>query len=71
MNRRSNTRFPCGRIARRTFLADIGMGFTGLALGSLLHRDAQAGTPHIHTPGCRPNRDVYFVDTVPEGFGVS
>jgi mannose-6-phosphate isomerase-like protein (cupin superfamily) len=26
---------------------------------------------NIHTPGCRPNRDVYFVDAVPEGFGVS
>ncbi|MFN4259329.1 MAG: cupin domain-containing protein [Gemmataceae bacterium] len=22
----------------------------------------------IHTPGCRPNRDTYFVDTVPDGF---
>lgn len=23
----------------------------------------------IHTPGCRPDHDVYFVDEVPEGFG--
>ncbi len=30
---------PCGRIARRTFLSDVGLGFTGLALGSMLHRD--------------------------------
>ncbi len=30
---------PCRRIHRRSFLADIGMGFTGLALGSMLHRD--------------------------------
>lgn len=22
----------------------------------------------IHTPGCRPNRDVYFVDSRPDGF---
>lgn len=22
----------------------------------------------IHTPGCRPNRDTYFVDNIPEGF---
>lgn len=29
----------CGRVNRRTFLADVGMGFTGLALGALLHRD--------------------------------
>ena len=27
----------CGN--RRTFLADFGMGFAGLALGALLHRD--------------------------------
>jgi hypothetical protein len=29
----------CGRVPRRTFLADFGMGFTGLALGSLLLDD--------------------------------
>jgi quercetin dioxygenase-like cupin family protein len=23
----------------------------------------------IHAPGCRPDRDVYFVDEQPEGFG--
>jgi mannose-6-phosphate isomerase-like protein (cupin superfamily) len=22
----------------------------------------------IHTPGCRPDRDTYFVDSVPQGF---
>src|SRR5712692_6414753 len=32
----------CGRIHRRTFLADLGMGFTGLALGAMLHRDGIA-----------------------------
>src|ERR687887_1422135 len=38
---------------RRTFLADVGMGFTGLALGALLHRDGIAseggvsGKPHF------------------------
>lgn len=37
--------FPCGRIQRRTFLADCGLGFTGLALGALLHRDGYASTP--------------------------
>ncbi len=31
--------FPCGRVSRRTFLADTGMGFTGLALGAMLRRD--------------------------------
>ena len=30
---------PCGRLQRRTFLADMGMGFTGLALGAMLKRD--------------------------------
>src|SRR5689334_4846435 len=49
----------CGRIRRRTFLADLGLGFTGLALGAMLHRDgvvraeepetpvASAGRPHV------------------------
>jgi hypothetical protein len=45
----------CGRVNRRTFLADVGMGFTGLALGTLLHRDgvvrageaAPDGRPHL------------------------
>jgi quercetin dioxygenase-like cupin family protein len=23
---------------------------------------------NVHTPGCRPNRDVYFVGEVPDGF---
>jgi hypothetical protein len=30
---------PCGRIRRRTFLADVGWGFTGLALGAVLQQD--------------------------------
>ena len=30
---------PCGRVNRRTFLSDCGMGFTGLALGAMLARD--------------------------------
>src|SRR5262245_41155811 len=29
--------------SRRVFLADLGMGFTGLALGAMLHRESQAG----------------------------
>lgn len=37
----------CSGITRRTFLADVGMGFTGVALGSLLFQDgvARADTP--------------------------
>jgi uncharacterized protein (DUF1501 family) len=36
---------------RRTFLADIGMGFSGLALAALLHRDGfskDTGPPKLH-----------------------
>jgi len=37
---------------RRTFLADLGMGFTGLALGSMLARDGVAGH---RVPGGQPD----------------
>src|SRR5689334_22721995 len=49
-----------GRIPRRAFLADLGMGFTGLALGAMLARDgiaradvAPAGA--WHPPDGRPH----------------
>ena len=32
----------CRRFPRRAFLADLGMGFTGMALASLLHQDGIA-----------------------------
>jgi hypothetical protein len=32
----------CGRFPRRAFLADLGMGFTGLVLGAMLHKDGVA-----------------------------
>jgi hypothetical protein len=37
---------------RRTFFADLGMGFTGLALGAMLHRDgiARAAAPPVARP---------------------
>src|SRR5262245_46484159 len=38
----------CSCLSRRSFLADLGMGFTGLALGAMLHRDGVA----------RPDGDV-------------
>ena len=39
-------RHHCHGISRRSFLADTGMGFTGLALGSMLFRDGvRAETP--------------------------
>src|SRR5882762_8665896 len=42
---------------RRTFLADLGMGFTGLALGAMLHRDgiARAATAGWMPPDGRPH----------------
>ena len=33
----------CGQVQRRTFLADIGMGFTGMALASMLAGEPRAG----------------------------
>ena len=44
----------CGRVPRRTFLADVGMGFTGLALGAMLHRDGLANS----TPGWTPPNGI-------------
>jgi hypothetical protein len=41
---------PFFRTPRRTFLADLGLGFTGLALGALMHRESRAVT----VPGWRP-----------------
>ena len=34
--------FPCGQVSRRRFLADLGMGFTGMALGATLAGDGIA-----------------------------
>jgi Protein of unknown function (DUF1501) len=48
----------CSGRTRRTFLADCGMGFTGLALGALLHQDgivrAGALTSHDGKPHFAP-----------------
>src|SRR5439155_6451497 len=40
---------------RRTFLADLGMGFTGLALGAILRRDALATSATGGPPTGRPH----------------
>ena len=42
---------------RRAFLADMGLGFTGLALAALLHRDGYASTESVWTP---PNGQPHF-----------
>jgi hypothetical protein len=41
----------CNRVNRRTFLADVGLGCTGLALGSMLFRD---GIVRAHVPSGKP-----------------
>ena len=40
---------------RRTFLADMGMGFTGLALGAMLHRDGLANDAAWAPPDGKPH----------------
>lgn len=39
---RASSRPRCTGVSRRTFLADCGMGFTGLVLASMLHQDGVA-----------------------------
>jgi hypothetical protein len=46
----------CPGVTRRSFLADTGMGFTGLALASLLFRDGVARA----APGGRPDGKPHF-----------
>jgi hypothetical protein len=41
---------------RRAFLADLGLGFTGLAIGAMLHRDGRAGPVAWAPPDGRPHR---------------
>lgn len=47
----------CGGIHRRAFLADVGMGFTGLALGAMLARDgiARGAEPGWAPPDGKPH----------------
>ncbi|WP_406698891.1 DUF1501 domain-containing protein [Singulisphaera sp. Ch08] len=45
---------PCGRIRRRTFLADVGNGLAGLALGSMLYRDGVVRAEEPTTPAWSP-----------------
>src|SRR6185295_12140712 len=54
---RSRRPTRCPGITRRSFLADTGMGFTGLALSSMLFRDgvAQAVEPGWRPPDGRPH----------------
>ena len=45
----------CGRHSRRTFLADLGMGFTGLALGSMLADEGVVRGAEAQFPDGRPH----------------
>jgi hypothetical protein len=40
---------------RRTFLADVGLGFTGLSLGAMLHRDGFASDAKWSPPDGKPH----------------
>lgn len=41
--------------SRRSFLSDLGMGFTGLALGAMLHRDGISQAAAGEKPGGKPH----------------
>src|SRR5436305_5326003 len=45
----------CRGTHRRAFLADMGLGFTGLALAALLHRDGRATDARWSPPDGRPH----------------
>jgi hypothetical protein len=47
-------RNPCGQVSRRTFLSDVGMGFTGLALANLLQQEG-FGNEESTTPWSPPD----------------
>ena len=52
-----NPQHGCRGVTRRSFLADTGMGFTGLALGAMLFRDGRAHAEESgwHAPDGRPH----------------
>src|SRR6266516_2232109 len=52
----------CGRLPRRTFLADVGMGFAGLAFGSMFWKDgvARATTDETHPVWTPPSGQPLF-----------
>ena len=47
--------FRRGTLGRRAFLADMGLGFTGLALGAMLQRDGVANSAVWTPPDGRPH----------------
>src|SRR5437773_1660690 len=57
MNESCRCHPPAHGIHRRAFLADLGLGFTGLALGAMLHRDGYASPGAPWSP---PNGKPHF-----------
>ena len=55
MHSSNQTTRPLKTQQRRTFLADVGMGVTGLALGALLHRDGIAREGQWSAPDGMPH----------------
>src|SRR5213594_1747623 len=62
MNASPHRACHCGRFPRRTFLADVGMGFAGLALGSMFWQDgvARAAEDEAHSDWAPPNGRPLF-----------
>jgi hypothetical protein len=54
------TRCACAGVSRRMFLSDLGMGFTGLALASLLHQDGVARAGNTQAPWLPPDGQPHF-----------
>ena len=57
---RSNRHAARQAIPRRAFLADVGMGFTGLALGEMLLRDGVCRAERRGGVGRRPTASRTF-----------
>src|SRR4051794_23883911 len=50
MNDDNHSSGKCRGVTRRSFLADTGMGFTGLALGAMLFKDGAAQANPLPSP---------------------
>ena len=59
----SSDRQHSQRLPRRTFLADLGMGFTGMALGAMLAKD---GIVRATESKATPNADPFELDYKPQ-----
>lgn len=60
MNKSSRTIDRCPGVTRRSFLADTGMGFTGLALGAMLFQDGVLRADDADLKATRPDGLPHF-----------